>query len=160
MAAPLPFEPRPMRLSIPLLLAFSLAGCAAAAPQPDNQALREQVRATETAFARTMADRDFAAFQTFLADETVWFGATPLRGKQAVIAKWQKFYEGPAPFSWQPDTVEVLDSGNLALTSGPVFDPAGKHVASFTSIWRQDAPGVWKIVFDKGCDVCEACPRP
>jgi hypothetical protein len=37
---------------------------------------------------------------------------------------------------------------------GPVFDPAGKCIGRFNSIWRQEAPGVWKIVFDKGqaCD--------
>ena len=40
------------------------------------------------------------------------------------------------------------------LSTGPVFDPDGKPVASFTSVWRQVSPGVWRIVFDKGCN----CP--
>ena len=73
---------------------------------------------------------------------------------------WKRFYEGPtAPFSWQPETVEVLDSGDLALSSGPVRDPQGKLVATFTSIWRLEAPGTWRIIFDKGNDVCD-CPKP
>jgi hypothetical protein len=46
--------------------------------------------------------------------------------------------------------VEVLDSGALALSSGPVYDDDGKLFACFSSIWRQEAPGQWKIVFDRG----------
>lgn len=124
-----------------------------AAPKPaDRAALERQVADTERAFAKTMADRDLAAFSSFLSEETVFFsGPEPLRGKQAVTAWWRRFYEKPeAPFSWEPARVEALDSGTLALSTGPVLDPAGKCVGSFTSIWRQEAPGVWRIIFDKG----------
>lgn len=115
-----------------------------------------QVTATEAAFAKTMADRDFAAFSAFVSTEAVFFtGAGPLRGKQAVLDQWKRYYDkGPAPFSWAPEHVEVLASGNLALSTGPVHDPSGKLTGTFTSIWRQDAPGVWHIVFDKGNPVC------
>ena len=72
-------------------------------------------------------------------------------GKAEVAAAWKGFFEGPdAPFSWVPDRVEVLADGTLALTSGPVHDPKGQLIARFNSIWRQEAPGVWRIVFDKG----------
>jgi len=33
-----------------------------------------------------------------------------------------------------------------------------EHVATFTSIWRMEAPGVWRIVFDKGNEDCN-CPK-
>jgi len=136
------------------------AACATPAPAPSNADLARQVAATERAFARTMADRDHAAFATFVADEAVFFtGPAPLRGKAAVAAGWKRFYERPqAPFSWEPDKVEVLDSGTLAISSGPVRDPSGKLVATFTSVWRQEAPGVWRVVFDKGNDACD-CPQ-
>jgi ketosteroid isomerase-like protein len=150
----------------PFLAGVALAvGCASApAPVASPQsvaALRDQVFATERAFARTMADRDFAAFASFISDEAVFFtGPTPLRGKAAVAAGWKRFFEQKAaPFRWEPAEVEVLDSGSLALTSGPVHDPAGKQIATFTSIWRQEAPGVWRIVLDKGTAACD-CPRP
>jgi len=124
----------------------------------DRAALRQQVADTERAFAKTMTDRDATAFAGFLADEAVFFNGTEaIRGKAAVAAAWQRFFDAPrAPFSWAPEQVEVLPSGRLALSSGPVFTPDGKKVASFTSIWRLEAPGVWRIVFDKGCD----CPPP
>jgi ketosteroid isomerase-like protein len=129
---------------------------APAPPKPDRATLVEQVKATETAFAKTMADRDHAAFSSFLSEEAIFFsGPEPLRGKEKVAAWWKRFYEGKeAPFSWKPEAVEVLNSGTLALSSGPVFDPAGRQTGTFSSIWRLEAPGTWRIIFDKGCPVC------
>jgi ketosteroid isomerase-like protein len=138
-----------------------LVGCAAVSPPPSLAVLQQQVAAAETAFAKTMADRNHAAFATFLADDTVFFsGPKPLHGKAAVAAFWQRFYEKPeAPFSWKPEQVEVLDSGTLAISTGPVFAPGGKQIATFTSVWRLESGGVWRIVFDKGNDFCD-CPKP
>ena len=106
-----------------------------------------------------MADRDHEAFVSFLADETVFFGRRgEIRGKDAVAAAWKPLFEGPqAPFSWQPESATVLDSGTLGLTSGPVLAPDGRRVGTFNSVWRLEADGRWKIVFDRGCPDCE-CP--
>jgi ketosteroid isomerase-like protein len=156
---------------ITLALTALLAGGAAAPPAaPAATAdLAEQVRAAETAFAKTMADRDHAAFASFLADETIFFGRSgPIRGKEAVAAAWKGFYDAKAaPFSWKPDIAVVLPSGNLGYTSGPVFDPAGKRVGTFNSTWRKEPSGQWKIVFDNGCPPCNcgadapaASPKP
>ena len=127
--------------------------------KPDLEKLKQQVGDTERAFAKTMADRDFGAFSSFISDEAVFFsGPEPRRGKQQVTEWWQRYYnEKDAPFSWAPDAVEVLESGDLALSSGPVKDPQGNVIATFSSIWRQEQPGVWKIIFDKGNPVC---PEP
>ena len=131
------------------------------AQQPDPGQLRQQVEDTERAFAATMADRDHNAFTSFLSEETVFFsGEAPLRGKQQVADAWKPYFEGPdAPFSWEPQQVEVLDSGTLALSSGPVHDPDGKLVATFTSIWRLDASRNWRIIFDKGNRACDVPTR-
>jgi ketosteroid isomerase-like protein len=151
----------PICRAVVFSVAASTALCAFAQAQADAAALREQVFATERAFAKTMADRDHRAFTSFLADEAVFFSAAQaLRGKQAVADAWKRFYEKPdAPFSWEPDEVEVLPSGTLAHSSGPVRDRAGRVVARFNSVWRQEAPGVWRIVFDKGCERCD-CATP
>jgi ketosteroid isomerase-like protein len=118
-----------------------------------REELSQQVRAAEVGFAGTMAARDRTAFASFVANEAVFFGARgALRGKAAVVQAWDRFFEDArAPFSWEPDTVEVLDSGTLALTSGPVRDTDGKQIGTFNSIWRREADGRWRVVFDKGC---------
>jgi ketosteroid isomerase-like protein len=117
----------------------------------------QQVRAAETAFARSMADRDVAAFAALVAEDAVFFGRDKAtHGKDAVVASWKPLFDGKdAPFSWESAQVEVLDSGGLAHSSGPVYDREGKRVGTFNSIWRREADGSWKVVFDKGCDVCE-----
>jgi ketosteroid isomerase-like protein len=114
----------------------------------------DEVRAAETAFAQSMADRNHAAFTALLADEAVFFGGTGvLRGKAAVAAGWKRFFDGPtAPFSWKPAEVEVLASGALGYSSGPVYDPQGSRIGTFNSVWQRQDDGSWKVVFDKGCD--------
>lgn len=122
------------------------------AQSPVDTAVVAAVRDREIAFAATMADRDLDRFATFIAEEAIFFGgAGPIRGREAIVAAWTRFFEGPqAPFSWRPDVVEVLPSGDLALTSGPVRDPEGAEIGRFTSIWRRDAGGQWRVVFDRG----------
>ncbi len=126
-------------------------------PAPSSRTdLEQQVRDVETAFAKTMADRDHDAFSGFLSDEVIFVSKGTKRGRDQVATQWHKFFETPAaPFSWQPETVEVLASGTLALSTGPVHNTDGKLISRFTSIWRQEAPGQWRIVFDKGNQVCE-----
>ena len=115
--------------------------------------VQRQVFAAESTFAASMARRDPEAFAALLSPEAIFFGdTTVLRGKATVIAGWRPFFVGPAaPFSWKPKVIEVLASGALALSSGPVYDPTGKQIGTFNSIWRREPDGRWLVVFDKGC---------
>lgn len=145
-----------------LLAAATLPVAGAANAQPNWPGADEiarrvaEVTAIETAFAKTMADRDAAAFRRHLAADTIWLnGKTPLHGPDAVMAGWAKYFEGPKPpFSWSPDLVVVLPSGDLAQSSGPVTNPEGKVFARFQSVWRRKPAGGWEIVFDQGSEVC------
>jgi len=136
------------------LVAVVLAACMARGTRGTQDELRQQVMETERAFAATMKARDFDAFGGFLSKEAVFMqpgGAK--RGRDAVAQAWRGYFDGPdAPFAWAPDEVEVLDSGTLAYSSGPVTDPSGKQIGRFNSVWRLEGPGTWKIVFDRGCD--------
>jgi ketosteroid isomerase-like protein len=119
----------------------------------------KQVIATEQAFAKTMASRDFKAFVTYLSPDAVFFSGTSVKhGPAEVAVQWQPYFEGrKAPFSWAPDHVEVLASGKLALSTGPVYVD-GKIVGRFNSIWRLEDGNAWRIVFDKGEAVCSSKP--
>jgi ketosteroid isomerase-like protein len=151
--------PRRPWLSAAVLAFLGAAVHAGPARSPADLALA--VREAEKAFAGTMADRDHAAFTRFLSDEAVFLGSgRVLRGKAEVAEGWKRFFEGAeAPFSWSPDRVEVLDSGTLALSTGPVFDPSGRRVGTFTSTWRLEKGRGWRIVLDSGCPPCD-CAAP
>lgn len=133
------------------------AGCSSTDTGPARSAVdaTSQVIAAERAFAATMAARDLDAFASYVSPEAVFFtGPTPLRGRDQVRGFWSRFFIDPEPpFSWEPEEVEVLESGTLALSSGPVRDPSGEVVSRFNSIWRLDAPGTWRVIFDKGSPV-------
>jgi ketosteroid isomerase-like protein len=140
-------------------LALSLAAIypgAAAGKAIDVLAREAELRATETAFAKSMADRDLKAFTSFLAEDAVFFGGgNVLRGRAAIVAGWTEFFKDKAaPFSWAPQDVFVLSSGELGLSSGPVYAPDGVKVSFFTSTWRREADGRWLIVLDRGCPAC------
>lgn len=151
--------------------ALLLAGCAATPPTRSHQPRAQdpspaaatsptgQVLATERAFAKSMADRDFKAFATMVSSEAIFFdGNTVLHGASEIAAAWQPYFKGAkAPFAWQPDHVEVLPTGQLALSTGPVY-VGGKVVGRYNSIWRLETTGVWRIVFDKGEAVCGTSP--
>ena len=126
-----------------------------------NDELREQVRKTEIAFAKTLADRNPAAFAAFLSKETIFMSSGRVsRGSRQVADRWKPYFAGPqAPFSWEPEEVQVLDSGTLAMTSGSVRDPSGKRIGTFNSVWRREGKGQWKIVLDNGCPACDCATK-
>jgi ketosteroid isomerase-like protein len=143
-------------LSGGLATALTVIGRAHTNAQPANRSVRDQVMEAERGFADAMARRDLAAFSSHLAAEAVFFsspdGLRVLRGKSAIVDSWKRFFEGPkAPFSWAPETAEVLESGSLAMTTGPVKDENGRATGRFSSVWRLEPDGRWRVIFDRGC---------
>jgi ketosteroid isomerase-like protein len=137
----------------------ALAATPAALPAAVIAQRAEAVRATERAFAKTMADRDFAAFTRFIAPDAVFMdGNEASRGAEAVAVAWRALFKGAAaPFSWEPEQIEVLPTGQLALSSGPVRNARGETTGRFYSVWRREHDGRWRIVLDHGCDACKDC---
>jgi ketosteroid isomerase-like protein len=146
-----------MKVRLLVLLFLNVVAIPATASETLSE-LTEQVRATEIAFAKTLADRDVKAFVSMIAPDVIWLADIPLRGPAGVLTRWQKFFDAPKPpFSWAPETVEVQEGGRLALSTGPVIDAGGKRIATYTSIWRREDSGQWLIIFDSGSPACD-CP--
>jgi ketosteroid isomerase-like protein len=154
---------RPAHLPlVSLAAAFGLAACATpAATLPsaaDLAAIVTDVKAAETAFAKTMADRRLDQFTDFVAQDAVFVGSAMNIGRANVVQKWSGFFKEPqAPFSWAPDAVAVAADGRTAISTGLARGPDGKVLSRFTSIWRKDADGHWRVIADQGVDACE-CP--
>jgi ketosteroid isomerase-like protein len=152
-----------LALTAPLLVACAGGGSGQTRGSRDatkkEASAHDQVVATERAFAKTMADRNFKSFQQFLSSEAIFFsGSTVEHGPEEIEAAWKPYFKGAAaPFSWVPDNVQVVRSGKLALSTGPVYVD-GKEVGRFNSIWRLESTNTWRIVFDKGEAVCSAKP--
>jgi ketosteroid isomerase-like protein len=151
-----PILPR-MRKTIIVLLSLVLFASAAYAADP-----ADEVRAAETAFAKAFADRDAAKFFSFVAADATFFGGrNALKGKEAVVKAWSRFFESKeAPFAWHPETVAVNGAGTVGLSSGPVSDPKGEVFSTYSSVWIKQADGSWKVTFDgPGCPKCPVCEK-
>jgi ketosteroid isomerase-like protein len=136
------------------LLRLVILALATAATPPDAAM---EVRAAEIAFAGAFADRDQARFFSHVAEDATFLGPKEtLSGKPQVIQTWSGYFRpAKAPFSWRPERVAVNAAGDLGLSAGPVFDGAGKQVGNFSSVWRKQSDGAWKLVFDgPGAPVC------
>jgi ketosteroid isomerase-like protein len=135
-----------------------------AAPAPNAaqlEAIADQVKAREIAFAQTLADRRLDRFADFVAEDAVFRGAALRIGRATIVEKWSHFFDGPkAPFSWAPDAVTVAADGRTAISTGPVRDPEGKTTSRFITIWRLDADERWRVIVDGGvANDCEAPAR-
>ncbi|MBV8519921.1 MAG: alpha/beta fold hydrolase [Acidobacteria bacterium] len=109
-----------------------------------------EVRATEIAFAKAFADRDAARFFSMVADDATFLSLRTLHGKQAVVDRWSRLLTGPAPFRWGPERVAVSADGKIGWSTGPVYDAQGNLTGNYNSVWRKEADGSWKIIFDSG----------
>ncbi|HYM60153.1 MAG TPA: nuclear transport factor 2 family protein [Thermoanaerobaculia bacterium] len=146
-----------MKTTAALILFLALLGSAAHAADP-----AEEVRKSEIAFPKAFADRDYTAFAAFILDDATFLPASrTLSGKKAIMEVWSKYLEPKQPpFSWRPERVAVNGSGTIGLSTGPVFDPDGKQIGVYSSIWLKQSDGTWKIEFDgPGCPPpCPASP--
>lgn len=140
-----------------MLWTLALLAGTAGADEAQMKAWQAQVREVECSFAASMAQRDLAAFERHLAEPALFFnGPQGLQGKPAVVTAWKPFFDGPdAPFSWEPDQVSVVGDGSLGYSTGLVRSPKGDLIGRFASVWRQEAPGRWRIIIDRGVPLSE-----
>ena len=127
----------------------------------------DELRAAEIAFAASVAEKDAEGFASFVDENAVFVGATVLRGREAIVQAWSLFLAADGPeLVWQPEIVEVRSDG-LGLSRGPytlttTAEDGTRNASSgtFTSIWRRQPDGGWKILFDAGCPPCAAAASP
>ncbi len=118
----------------------------------------DDVRCQEIAFSQSVESRDTEEFKSFLDTDARFVGSTVTRGPEEIVAAWQPFFADDGPvIKWRPKFVEVLEEGTLALTRGPyrmiAEDSEGNRVenwGTFNSVWRKNADGDWRVVFDAG----------
>ena len=116
------------------------------------------VRCAEVRLSLAAEARDAARFRSMIDADARFTGNEVLRGPDAVVDAWRPFFQPEGPrIKWRPHVVEVLDTGDLALTRGPYrlesMGPDGKLIVrwgTFNSVWRLGSDGQWRVVFDTG----------
>ncbi len=137
-------------------LALSLASCNTAKPNLLQE--QEAVLTAERAWAAAARQRDLDRSVTFMADDAVIFppASAPIVGKAAIREYMASGFATPGfSVTWDPETVVVADSGDLAYTRSrsvyTVPGPDGKILtvhAKGVAIWRKSAEGEWRCVMD------------
>lgn len=145
-----------------LVLCFALAGWNAQA-QAD---LTDQVRCAEVSFSRAAEGRDARSFRAHLDPDARFVGDKVFRGPDTITEAWTPYFQADGPrIAWRPRFVEVLETGDLALTRGPYrlesAGPDGELIVqwgTFNSVWRLGQDGRWRVVFDAGGPPAETPP--
>lgn len=145
-----------------------LLPCSIAAQQSDRAAVsarEKEIRALESAMMAAAADKGAAGYMSFYAEDAVELpnGAQMILGKES-IGKTMAFLDDKNNrLTWSPVHIDVAASGDLAYTFGNYeFSSVSKdgkrsvEHGKYTTIWKKQKDGKWKVVLDMG----NANPEP
>lgn len=149
-----------MRLAHSLLAALALAACSPAPELPDPAALRASLIAADEAFAAATAEKGLegwlAAYDSAGIQMEPDVPFTP--GIPAIRAAMAPAFADPTfRLTWQPTMAFASAAGDLGYTLGTWqsrhYNDAGEGqvtTGKYVTIWRRQADGSWKVVFDGG----------
>jgi ketosteroid isomerase-like protein len=142
------------RITFAIFLMLLAAGSAATKQKSLKGA--DLLRQLEANFAADVAEHGHSAFLTFFAEDGVELvDGGPINTKDE-MRKQPAWPEGTT-LTWTPIKAEMAASNDLGYTYGNYVFTAknkdGKLVANYgkyTSIWRKQNDGQWKVVVDMG----------
>lgn len=145
-----------MKSAITVLLVLTLAGCSQ--PKVDKKAEGEKVMQLSKEWSKVASNGDVEKTVSYWADNAVMMSANQpsLNGKQAIRQMVEESFKIPSfRISWQPQSVEVSESGDMAYlieNSQVTFkDSTGNTITQnnkAVSIWKKQNDGNWKNVVD------------
>jgi ketosteroid isomerase-like protein len=134
---------------------------ASAAAKADANTLRQ----LEADFMKAAAEKGAQGYMSYYAQDAVELpnGADMLQGKENISKTMDFLDQKDNRLTWTPVGADISASGDLGYTYGTyVFtskDKDGKPVSEhgkYTSIWKKQKDGSWKVVLDMG----NASPAP
>lgn len=124
----------------------------------DKKAEGDKVMQLSKEWSQTIATKDIDKIVDYWADDAfvIQEGRPPLKGKQAIRKMVEESFKIPGfNISWQPQSVEVSDNGDMAymIENAQVSftDSTGKAITmnnKAVSIWRKQDDGSWKNAVD------------
>jgi len=124
-----------------------------------TKATAETLKQLEADFMKAAAEKGSAGYMSYYADDAVELpnGGPAIPGKEN-IAKGMGFLDDKNNrLIWTPVGADISASGDLGYTYGTYEfdskDKDGKPVVEhgkYTSIWKKQKDGSWKVVLDMG----------
>jgi len=138
-----------------LIFAVLLAACASRPPTQLPTAA--PVIAAERAFAADGATRGWvAAFRRAAASEAVTLRPGPVNA-QASLSEIEG--DGETSLAWAPAYAGISGGGDFGFTTGPFWVRGREGVLGhYFTVWRRQADGGWKWIFDAGTNVRDPGP--
>ena len=136
-----------------------LISCNSDKPEARKEFWKQEIVETELAFSKMAGDSGIQkAFVAFAADDAVLMRNNALVNGVDEIAENYKSRSQADPnnvLEWEPEFVEVAASGDLGYTYGPytftTIDSNGvktENKGIFHTVWKRQADGSWKFVWD------------
>ena len=151
-----------MKMLIVAVLAIavtSLGNSALLFAADQKPATPETLRELEAEFMQAAAARGSLGYMSYYAEDAVELpeGADAIQGKEN-IAKTMGFLDNQDnQLTWTPVYADISASGDMGYTHGTFEfrskDKDGKPTVShgkYTSIWKKQKDGSWKVVLDMG----------
>jgi uncharacterized protein (TIGR02246 family) len=141
---------------------ISLPTSRGAQQPPDRASMSaraKEIRALEASMMAAAAEKGANGYMSFYAEEAVEIpnGSPMLLGKESIAETMSFLDDKNNRLTWAPVHVEVSGSGDLAYSFGN-FEfrsigkdgkPAIEH-GKYTTIWKRQKDGHWKVVLDMG----------
>lgn len=152
-----------MRTFLPILsvlfVAFAIAPVNHPFASASERVTADSLLQMEAEFMKAATERGSAGYMSYYAEDAVELpnGEAVIKGKTN-IAKTMGFLDDKNNhLTWKPEGADVSSSGDLGYTFGTFeFSTVGKdgrpavEHGKYTSIWKKQKDGSWKVVLDMG----------
>jgi uncharacterized protein (TIGR02246 family) len=147
---------------VAVVVLLSLQSSRGAQQQPDRATVTARVkelRALEAAMMAAAAEKGADGYMSFYAEDAVELGngSLALLGKESIGKTMTFLNDKNNRLTWSPVHVDVSESGDLGYTFGNYEfrsigkdgNPSVEH-GKYTTIWKKQRDGRWKVVLDMG----------
>ncbi len=124
-----------------------------------NRVSADSLLQMEADFLKAATDRGSAGYMSYYAEDAVELpnGEAAIKGKTNIAKTMGFLDEKSNHLTWKPEGADVSSSGDLGYTYGTFeFSTVGKdgkpavEHGKYTSIWKKQKDGSWKVVLDMG----------
>ena len=147
-----------MRHYLALLVSLLALSCTTTVDDKlSEKELIEEVRNAEKLFNDMAAEKGVKeAFLEFVAsDGIINRGGKIYKGVEEIESYFNSQTLTEVNLKWNPDFIDVSESGDMAYTYGPytfsAVDTSGQLIESkgiFHTVWKKQPNGKWKFVYD------------